>query len=395
MWIKPAGSLLAVLFLPGFALGQTADNLPAAHIRSRCVELASAEVGWQVRQVFDKPGCDLPVEAGDFILAVNEQDAAAIGPLSMAWLLANPYEKTSLRVRRGSQEQEVILPVGEDSDRLSQTEFLQRHGIGAVIVSEESPPVHWIVNSVITGSPAEKAGLQKGDELIAVDGQRVVGHASPQKLLATAHRNAARLVIRRGEQETTLEVPRVSIRELYGTPPPPPEFPIHSRRERAPGFSLPTANGETVSREVYRGRWVLLNFWTVWCGPCRAEIPSLKKWAEEFGPKLAVIGVNVDENAEEVRKFLQDEALPYTVVLAGGFREQISLAYNVGGIPLNVVISPDGWVTYVEYGFGPDSGLDAYLREVLSPSAGSGMMTEASAVPISPVRLSRTIRRSW
>ncbi|MGH9788207.1 MAG: redoxin domain-containing protein [Candidatus Acidiferrales bacterium] len=348
-----------------------------------------------MERLLDKPDCNLPVGAGDLILAVNGQDAATIGPLSIAWLLTNPGENTTLRVRRGSQERELVLPVGEDSDRLSETEFLERHGIGAVIVSLESPPVHWVVDSVVNGGPAETAGLQKGDELIEVDGQRVVGQPSPQKLLATAHRNPARLVIRRGDHETGLRVPRVSIRELYGTPPPPPEFPIQSRHERAPAFSLPATNGEMISLDAHRGRWVLLNFWTVWCDPCRAEIPSLKKWAQELGPELVVIGVNIDESADDVKKFVQDEQLPYTVVLAGGFREPIAERYNIGGIPLNIVVSPEGWVTYVEYGFGPDSGLDAYLREVVPPSAGSATVTGASAVPTRPVRLSRTTRRSW
>ncbi len=396
MRIRVAGLLLLSLssLLPAVP-SRSAEGFPGApRVRSRCMVLLGSEDGWKVQEVLNKPGCSLAVQPGDFILVVKGQDAAAIGPISMAWLLASPYENTPLRVRTGSQEREVVLPVREETDRLSQTEFLERYGIGVVIVSQEDPPRHWVVDRVVTGGPAEKAGLLKGDEVLAVDGQALVGRASPQRLFVAAHRVPARLVVRRGKQETTFDVPRIPTRELYGTPPQPPDYPLHLRNQPAPAFTAPSASGEVVSLQHYRGRWVLLNFWTVWCGPCHEEIQSLKEWAAEFGSELAIIGVNVDENAEEVKRSLQDEPLPYTVVLIGGFRETIAESYNLGGIPLNVVVNPDGWVTYVEYGFGPDSGLGAYLRTVLPASVGSSRTSGASVEPIMPLRLSRTTSRN-
>ena len=54
------------------------------------------------------------------------------------------------------------------------------------------------------------------------------------------------------------------------------------------------AQGNPLRLDDYQGRWVLINYWAVWCAPCREEVPVLNRFAEQHGDVAAVIGVNLD-----------------------------------------------------------------------------------------------------
>src|SRR5579864_7644292 len=64
----------------------------------------------------------------------------------------------------------------------------------------------------------------------------------------------------------------------------------------APELKAKDVNGKELSLEVYKGKVVLLNFWATWCGPCRAEIPSLIRIQEAYKDRLQIIGMDVDDD---------------------------------------------------------------------------------------------------
>jgi cytochrome c biogenesis protein CcmG/thiol:disulfide interchange protein DsbE len=85
---------------------------------------------------------------------------------------------------------------------------------------------------------------------------------------------------------------------------------IHERvvlaGDSAPGFTLTTDNGGTVSLPKFNGKLLVLNFWASWCPPCVEETPSLSQLAHDFGPKgLVVLAVSVDHHEDAYRAFLQ------------------------------------------------------------------------------------------
>ncbi len=257
----------------------------------------------------------------------------------------------------------MVLSLSEDNFYYSS--FLRKHGIGASLGSSREPPTGLTILSVVAGGPAEQAGLQKGDELIAVDGQEVANLPIRETidLLVVAHAAPVRLRVRRGTLTFDVDISRVPTRRLYA----PLQSAVHRRRgQPAPVFSLPDSQGDMVSLEQFRGPWVLLNFWATWCGPCRLEIPLLKKWATDFAGKLVVLGLNVEDNADALQDFLSDTPLPYRVLIAGQFQDKVSQAYNVRSIPLNVIVAPDGTVAYLEVGFLPLSPLESYLQSHLA-----------------------------
>lgn len=117
--------------------------------------------------------------------------------------------------------------------------------------------------------------------------------------------------------------------------------------DAAPGFQAPTLDGGTIKLEDFRGKFVLLDFWATWCGPCIAETPNLKDAFEAFGEggKFAMIGLSLDDNAEAPRKYVGENALGWSQVFLGSFSEtEVPSDYGVFAIPSIWLIGPDGKV---------------------------------------------------
>src|SRR5690606_16178735 len=74
---------------------------------------------------------------------------------------------------------------------------------------------------------------------------------------------------------------------------------------RAPGFTLPSRSGDTVSLDALKGQVVMINFWASWCGPCRQEMPLLDQMYKRYSPLgFTLLGVNVEANTKDAEKML-------------------------------------------------------------------------------------------
>lgn len=95
----------------------------------------------------------------------------------------------------------------------------------------------------------------------------------------------------------------------------------------------------------FRGRHLLIDFWAVWCGPCRMEMPNLQRAWETFENRgLAVLSVSFDLQRADVAAYRRDKwSMPWRHAFAdGGFDSKESAAFDVWGIPKPVLIGPDG-----------------------------------------------------
>ncbi len=132
----------------------------------------------------------------------------------------------------------------------------------------------------------------------------------------------------------------------------------------APDFKVKDLDGNDLSLEASKGKVVLLNFWATWCGPCRAEIPSLVQLQNRYKDRLQIIGMDVDDDDEDtVREVVKREGINYPVALTA---LQVRLAYGgIGALPTVFVIDPEGRVVQKHVGLFNPALYETEVRALL------------------------------
>ena len=136
--------------------------------------------------------------------------------------------------------------------------------------------------------------------------------------------------------------------------------------KEAPDFSMPDVNGKEVKLSSFRGKYVLVDFWASWCGPCRSENPNLVNAYNQFKNKnFAVLGVSLDRPGQKDKwiQAIKDDKLAWTNISDLQYwNSSVVALYGFDGIPFNVLVDPQGKVI-AESLRGP--GLEGKLEEVL------------------------------
>ncbi|MGD8976944.1 MAG: TlpA disulfide reductase family protein [Gammaproteobacteria bacterium] len=135
---------------------------------------------------------------------------------------------------------------------------------------------------------------------------------------------------------------------------------------KVPEFVLPDLTGSDRQGSEWSGRARLLNFWATWCPPCRREIPLLIDLQAEYGSRLAVIGIAIDD-MEAVREYAVENQFNYPVLV--GQQNAVELGNRVLadwiGLPFTAFVNASGDIVRVHVGELHRDQAETYLAEIL------------------------------
>ncbi len=136
--------------------------------------------------------------------------------------------------------------------------------------------------------------------------------------------------------------------------------------EPAPNFTLESLDGKTVKLNELKGKPVFLDFWATWCGPCRRALPHTQAFFEKYKDKAHIFAVNVREEKETVRAFMERNKYTFPVLMDTD--GSVADAYGVRGIPHFVLIDAKGNVQLIKVGYGPgaEKELESALQRAIS-----------------------------
>lgn len=131
-------------------------------------------------------------------------------------------------------------------------------------------------------------------------------------------------------------------------------------------FELPDETSQIKKTQDFRGDYLLIDFWSSWCLPCRKEFPELKRIASKYeGEGFKVLGVSIDDDKKEWIKAIEKDGLKWVNVVDGGsLNNDVQNEYGIFSVPSNLLINPDGQI--IEKNISIEQ-LDAKLKEIYLP----------------------------
>jgi thiol-disulfide isomerase/thioredoxin len=127
-------------------------------------------------------------------------------------------------------------------------------------------------------------------------------------------------------------------------------------------FSFRDVDGKQHQFSQYRGKWVVVNYWATYCGPCVAELPALNSIAKRYKDSVVVLGMDAGETpADELKEFAANRRLAYPVIPT-----QDSTMFALGlvyGVPTTFIVNPQGKVVDTHMGAISVSQLQNYIRQ--------------------------------
>ncbi|MBK8045018.1 MAG: AhpC/TSA family protein [Haliscomenobacter sp.] len=102
------------------------------------------------------------------------------------------------------------------------------------------------------------------------------------------------------------------------------------------------------------GKYVILDVWGTWCGPCISEMPEMKALSEKYADRMMLVGVNNGDTKEKLLSFVKEKGYTWTQVLDKQEGKTFSTVFNVNGYPTKIILDPKGEILGKYLGTTPD-----------------------------------------
>jgi thiol-disulfide isomerase/thioredoxin len=130
-------------------------------------------------------------------------------------------------------------------------------------------------------------------------------------------------------------------------------------------YTLKDMNGIDVPLDSFEGKVILVNFWATWCLPCKAEIPDLIALQDKYKDDLVVLGISVDDTAEQIKPYAAEYKVNYRM-LVGNKRQDVQDALGpLGAVPVSIIINRDGYITRKQTGIMTREQMEAEIAPLL------------------------------
>lgn len=124
----------------------------------------------------------------------------------------------------------------------------------------------------------------------------------------------------------------------------------------APDFTVTTLEGQEVTlSSSFEGKYVVLDFWGIWCKWCVKGIPEMKAYYAKYSDKMEIVSIDANDELQKLRDFVRQEGMTWTQI-ANDSESGTDLCslYQVQGFPTKIIIAPSGDIVEVYVGEVPE-----------------------------------------
>jgi thiol-disulfide isomerase/thioredoxin len=130
-------------------------------------------------------------------------------------------------------------------------------------------------------------------------------------------------------------------------------------------YTLKDMHGVEVKLDAFKGKVVVVNFWATWCGPCKAEIPDLVALQEQYKNDLVVLGISVDDKAEDMKPYAAEYKINYPLLVGNG-RQDVQDAFGpLYGVPVSVIVDREGKIAKKHSGIASREQFESEIKQLL------------------------------
>jgi thiol-disulfide isomerase/thioredoxin len=128
-------------------------------------------------------------------------------------------------------------------------------------------------------------------------------------------------------------------------------------------------NGEPVSTNSHKGKYLLIDFWATWCIPCIESLPTLSEFYQTYSSdSLSLLSISIDDPSEvqKVKQFIKDHKIIWDVMMPSKESHPKASGFAQGGIPIFVLLDPEGRIIKIANGLYELPGIRIKLENLFS-----------------------------